>query len=145
MTDIKPELLEVKEYSGTGYLPLIDYGEWRVAVLNYHEALLPENIKDMQRHDETDEVFVLLAGRCILFIGEGDAKVTGIYAQDLEPYKFYNVKKACWHNHTLSRDARVLIVENRDTTGTNSPMVDISPEQRQQVVGFTKELWKNVR
>lgn len=141
MADIKPELLEVKEFSGAGYQPLIDYGEWRVAELNYHEALLPENIASMQRHDETDEVFVLLAGRCILFIGEGDQQVNAIQAQDMQPYKFYNVRKSCWHTHTLSPDARVLIVENCDTTEENSPAIDLSPAQRQQVVDLTQELW----
>ena len=48
----------------------------------------------MQRHNETDEVFVLLCGRCILFIGEGDEKVKAVHAQDMQPFKIYNVKKS---------------------------------------------------
>ena len=69
--EIPKTLLEIRSYTGEGYLPLIDFGAWRVAILRYIDELLPERLTHMQRHDETDEVFVLLAGRCILYLGEG--------------------------------------------------------------------------
>lgn len=118
---INKALLEVKEYNGDGYRPIIDYGAWRVAILRYDSALEPHAIHTMQRHDETDEVFVLLSGRCILFLGEGDESVTTIHAEDMQPLKAYNVKKGAWHSHTLDQDATVLIVENQDTQPANSP------------------------
>ncbi len=123
-------LLEVREYMGEGYQPLIDFGAWRVAVLRFHPELLLHNIVEMQRHDETDEVFVLLAGRCILFLGEGEDLITDIFAVDMEPFKLYNVKRGAWHSHTLSQDAMVLIVENQDTTLLNSPRITLSAEER---------------
>src|SRR6476646_10500178 len=98
---VDPALLEVREYSGAGYAPLIDYGAWRVAILRYIDELLPENLATMQRHDETDEVFVLLAGRCILFLGAGAELVTEIAAQDVAPLTLYNVKRRSWPTHTL--------------------------------------------
>ncbi len=134
-------LIEVREYVGLGYSPVVDYGAWRVAILNYHEELLPENITAMQRHDETDEVFVLLRGRCILFLGEGDdAAITQIHAVDMVPFKIYNVKRGAWHTHTLSRDAMVLIVENVDTTQANSPYCPLDDAQRQQLVALAQAL-----
>lgn len=48
----------------------------------------------MQKHDETDKIFVLLKGRCILFISEGEEEITEIYAENLEPLKIYNVKQS---------------------------------------------------
>jgi hypothetical protein len=138
---IDEALLRIHEYAGIGYQPLIDYGSWRVAILRYHPDLLPQNITTMQRHNETDEVFVLLAGRCILFLGEGKDQVTNILAQDMEPLKLYNVKRAAWHTHTLSQDASVLIVENRDTVLENSPEIALSAEQRKQVIELTRSLW----
>jgi ureidoglycolate hydrolase len=139
---IDESLLQVRQYTGTGYMPLIDYGEWRVAILRYADELLPENIDSMQRHEDTDEVFVLLTGRCILFIGAGDEHVSAIKAQDMEPLKLYNVKKSCWHTHTLSQDATVLIVENRDTTIHNSPQVSLDATQRNQLIELTRDLWR---
>lgn len=139
---INESLLEIREYAGEGYAPVIDYGAWRVAILNYTDELLPQNITDMQRHDETDEVFVLLRGRCILFLGEGDETVISMFAQDMEPLKMYNVKKSAWHTHTLSEDAMVLIVENRDTTEQNSPTYPLSETQRQKLIDLSGALWK---
>ena len=142
MTTVPESLIEVREYNEPGYMPLVDYQSWRVALLNYIADDIPEKINRMQKHNETDEVFVLLAGRCILFLGEGDRSVEKVHAVDMELYKLYNVKKGVWHWHTYSEDARVLVVENRNTISENSPLVDLSESQRGQVVELTKELWK---
>lgn len=131
---IGEHLLQVREHSADGYRPLVDFNTWRVAVLNYSADLLPENLNRMQRHDETDEVFVLLRGRCMLFVGEGDETVTAIHAQEMQPRQIYNVRRAVWHTHTLSPDAMVLIVENRDTTYDNSPFCALTPIQQEQIV-----------
>lgn len=135
-------LLEINEYAGPGYQPLVDYGAWRVALLCYIDELLPERLAAMQRHDETDEVFVLLGGRCLLFIGEGDATVSEIHAVDMQPFKTYNIKRGVWHTHTLDQQAAVLIIENRDTTLDNSPQVALNEAQRHQLVNLTIGLWK---
>lgn len=139
---IPETLLEIHQFAEEGYQPLIDYGEWRVAFLRYIDELLPENISKMQRHDETDEVFVLLEGRCILFIGEGNEQITQIHAQDMEPLRLYNVKRSCWHTHTLSEGTTVLIVENRDTADHNSPEIELDPEQRTNLLVLTRKLWE---
>jgi hypothetical protein len=139
---IDEKLLEVHSYEGTGYKPLIDYDKWRVASLRYCDELLPERIDKMQRHNETDEVFVLLEGRCILFIGEGNNTITSITGIDLESRKICNVKRGVWHSHTLSTDASVLVVENCDTTIQNSPKTPLNDTQRRQIVDITHELWQ---
>jgi len=141
MSELSAQLLEVREHLSSGYLPLVDFSTWRVAILNFAADLRVENITRMQRHNETDEVFVLLKGRCILFIGEGDETVTVIHARELEPQKLYNVRKAVWHHHTLSEDAMVLVVENFDTTYANSPFQDLSERQQEELQELTKTLW----
>ena len=140
---IEERLLEVKEYTTKGYAPVVDYGVWRVAVLNYNEDALPQNIAKLERHNETDEVFVLLKGKCILIIGDGDEKATAIYAQDMEPLKVYDVKKAVWHSTVLSEDASLLIVENMDTTMENSPRYILTEDQRHQLVELARATWSD--
>jgi hypothetical protein len=142
MKNVPAFLLEVSEHNEADYKPLIDYQSWRVALMNYTPDLVPEKINRMQKHVETDEVFVLLTGHCILFFGEGDDSITDVYAVDMQPFKLYNVKRGAWHSHTFSKDARVLIVENRDTTDVNSPFADLSAAQQKEVVELTKQLWK---
>ena len=137
---IPEKLLEVREQNHEGYLPLVDYQAWRVAVLNFSDDLLPENLLSMQRHNQTDEVFVLLAGGCILFIGAGDDTITDVYAEDMKPFTVYNVKKGVWHTHTLTPDAKVLIVENRDTTYDNSPFCPLSRDQRREIQNLTRRI-----
>jgi len=138
---VSENLLEVLDYTKEGYSPVVDYDTWRVAVLNFSNDLLPQNIKALQRHNETDEVFVLLSGRCILFIGDGDEKVTDILAENMQPLKIYNVKKSVWHSHTLSRDAKLLIVENRNTTFENSPFCPLTDIQQKMITDMTLNLW----
>lgn len=142
MTAPLPEsLIEVRDYTGPDYQPLIDYGAWRVAIINYTDDLTPDKINRLQKHNETDEVFVLMTGRCILFIGEGKDDITQVHAVDMEPYKAYNIRRGVWHSHTFSKDARVLIVENLDTTYDNSPFSSLTESQCKDVIELTKKLW----
>jgi ureidoglycolate hydrolase len=141
---VHESLLEIRQYEGIGYQPIIDYGAWRVAILRYHPELEPQAINSMQRHDETDEVFVLLAGRCILFLGDGNADIGALHAVDMQPLQAYNVKKGAWHSHTLSRDAVVLIVENRDTSSVNSPTRPIQPDHTAWLTAETERLWSGI-
>ena len=134
------ELIEIKEYNGDEYSPIMDYGAWRVAILNYSDTLLPMNINNMQRHDTSDEVFVLLRGECILFLGEGDDKVDNVYSVKMEPYKAYNIKRGVWHNHTLSKDAKVLIVENLDATDDTSPFINLDDNIKDKIIEDAKGL-----
>ena len=137
---INEELLEVRDHTTEGYKPVVDFDAWRVAVLNYSPSLRAENITSMQRHNETDEVFVLLRGHCLLFLGQGDAAVMQVFAEDMVPLKIYTVKKAAWHTHTLSEDAMVLVVENRDTTYDNSPFCPLTKAQQEEIVELTRAL-----
>ncbi len=139
---IDPHLLEITDYTGEGYQPLVAYDAWRVAILRYIDELLPENIGKMQRHDSTDEVFVLLNGCCILFVAEGADRVEQIHAIDMQPLKLYNMKRGTYHTHTLDREAMVLIIENDDTGPTNSPEIDLTTEQRAQLSILTHDLWE---
>lgn len=141
---IDEKMLEIRGYEGEGYKPLIDYDKWRVAILRYGDDLLPDRIFAMQRHNETDEVFVLLEGRCILFLGKGTDTITSITAVDMVPRKLYNVRRGVWHSHTLNKDASVLIVENSDTTIQNSPKLLLNDDQRRQIVNITHELWQEL-
>lgn len=132
-------LLEVRSFEGSGYQPLVDFGAWRVAILRYLDDIQPDCINRMERHTETDEVFVLLRGRGVLLIGGNGAQVGAIHPQVMESGKIYNVKRSAWHTILLSRDASVLLVENRDTGGHNSESARLNPEQRRQILAFAKQ------
>ncbi|HRJ55753.1 MAG: hypothetical protein KPEEDBHJ_00109 [Anaerolineales bacterium] len=138
---IPATLLEIHESHLPGFKPLVDSDDWRVALLNFEPALTPQRLSEFQRHNETDEVFVLLSGRCILFLGEGEDAVTQVFALDLEPFKLYNVCRRAWHAHALSENAKLLIVENRNTSRANSPRTKMTPEQHAEILSLTRQIW----
>jgi ureidoglycolate hydrolase len=127
-------LLEIQSYDGIGYQPLIDFNDWRVAILRYLDELQPDRIDSMERHCETDEVFVLLQGRGTLILGGNQTTAEGAHPQVMESGKLYNVKRNTWHTILLTRDASVLIVENRNTDRHNSEYMPLSAEQRQLIL-----------
>jgi len=127
---LNKNLLTIEEFTGEGYLPLVDFGSWRVAFLRYLDGLQPDRIDQMERHNQTDEVFVLLAGQAVLFMGEGKDGVEQVYPQEMEPGKVYNVKQFAWHTVVLSLDATILLVENCNTGKENSDFANLTVEQR---------------
>jgi ureidoglycolate hydrolase len=126
--------IEILEYIGEGYKPLVDYGDWRVAILRYIDELQPDRIKEMERHTETDEVFVLFQGQGVLLVGGVGSQVDAIYPQVMEFGKLYNVKRNVWHSILLSLDASVLLVENRNTSKSNSEYSSLTREQREAIL-----------
>lgn len=127
------EYIAITQYEGEGYKPMIDFASWRVAILRYCEELEIQNLKTMQKHNETDEVFILIEGNCILFSGEKGDNIGKIDGVKMEPLKLYNVKKGVWHTHTLDKKGMVVIVENRDTNDSNSPTKSLNLEQLEQL------------
>ncbi len=123
------QLLEVSTYSGDGYKPLIDFNCWRVALLRYCDDMEPAEMVHLERHMETDEVFVLLEGKAVLFLVGGDG-LGELNVEMMQPGLLYNVKQAAWHNAVLSHDATILLVENRDTCRDNSEYCPITTAQR---------------
>ena len=128
------DTLEVSSFNGEGYLPLIDFESWRVAELRYIDELEPDRIDNMQKHNETDEIFVVLEGDFTLFLGGNGDESGEIEAIKLEPLKLYNVKKGTFHTHTPEKNCTCLIVENKNTTDDNSPKIKITKEQSNKIV-----------
>ena len=110
--------IEIFEHESAGYKKMMSYGEWRVALANYSDKWERGKTTYIERHMLTDEVFVLLEGAATLFIGEE------MTAYPMERNKIYNVKQGVWHRITASHDAKVLIVENHNTSRDNSEYLE---------------------
>ena len=134
--------LEVSAFNGEGYLPLIDFESWRVAELRYIDELEPDRIDNMQKHNETDEIFVVLSGDFTLFLGGQGDDIGEISAIKLEPLKLYNVKKGTFHTHTPEKNCTFLIIENKNTSDVNSPKIKITKEQSKRIVELYNEVNK---
>lgn len=111
--------LDVLEYAGDGYSRVVSGAKWTVAALNYAARFDERNITELERHNLTDETFVLLSGEATLLVGEDARRVK------MEPLKFYNVRAGAWHNITVAPGTRVLVAENADTSKDNTEYLDI--------------------
>jgi len=114
------DLVDVKAFDGQGFQPLVTFGSWRVAALRYMDELAPDRIDSMERHTATDEVFILVRGSGMLILGGNDRVVADPQSIEMKIGDVYNVKKNTWHTIILSKDAKVILVENEDTGKANS-------------------------
>jgi len=135
------KILEVHETEQKGFQPLVTFQTWRVAMMTDLQSEPPEKFYRLQRHMKTDEVFILLQGKCILFLADGEDPIEHQFAEDLKLFRVYNVKQGIWHSHILSEDAKVIIVENADTSPSNSQYLQLSDSQQERFSFMAKELW----
>lgn len=136
-----PKILEIHETEQKGFQPLVTFQTWRVAMMTDLQGEPSEKLCRLQRHMKTDEVFILLQGKCILFLADGEDQIEHQFAEDLKLFRVYNVKQGVWHSHILSKDAKIIIVENADTSPNNSQYLQLSDSQRERFSFMAKELW----
>jgi ureidoglycolate hydrolase len=133
---MKRELIDIIKISQEGYTPLVDYQTWRVAVLKFCDDVRVDRLDSMQRHLETDEVFVLLEGSCVLISGGNGERPGEVECVSMVKNQLYNVKKGVWHTHALDEEGSVLIIENQDTCDKNSPTESLNREQIEAIQTF---------
>lgn len=121
--------LEIKEHSGEGLDWGVISGNWKVGIKNYKPGNAFENLKDVERHLKTDEVFVLLEGECILIYGDDREFIEQTYKTvQMEKNKMYKMKKSVWHNMVTFPDTKMILIENEDTSMENSEVKDLKEE-----------------
>ena len=131
-------MIDIHTHEGEGYQRLVEYGGWTAAMLKDSDNTSPKGVSYLQKHTLTDEVFILLAGKCTL-IEAGNGEQPGeIHGVPMEPLKYYNVRKGVWHTHILDPGTAVVVMENIETGLENSPIVNFTPEQKSKAVSLHK-------
>ncbi len=96
------------------------------AFITRSEAYSDGLVKIMKRHNDTDEVFVLLQGNATLLTRENtgdECEVT-----KLLPLTAYTVKASTWHHLAVSEDAAVFVTESGALDPKNTDTADVSGE-----------------
>jgi mannose-6-phosphate isomerase-like protein (cupin superfamily) len=123
------DTLETHNFTNPGYKPLVFYDGWQVALLNWEPLFDLDNAGEIERHNQTDEVFVLWRGRALIFTSDGER----LHAVEMQPGVVYNVPAGAWHNLLASRDASWIIVENRDTHLGDTQLRQMTPAEWAQL------------
>lgn len=119
--------LDILNWEQDGYKPLVFSHDWQVALLNCEPHYTWQNVHQVERHNQTEEVFFLWRGKAALFIASED----GIQVEDMIPGIVYNVLAGQWHNLVSTPDASMLIIENRDTHLNDCEYRPFTPEEQQ--------------
>ena len=138
MGEIDSGQLEIHEWHGEGFKPLVTYGEWLVALMNWEHRFDRSAVRKVERHNETDEVFVLIEGRSILYVIEQE-KVRSV---DMEPSKIYNVAAGTWHNVVGTKETKWLIVENNNTSFYNTEFRQLNAKEQDDLMAQFPEWLK---
>jgi hypothetical protein len=121
---------EVFEWKGQGYSPLVLSHDWQVALLNWEPIFDVDRMGEIERHTQSDEVFILVKGKAILFtIG-----MDGMKMSEMLPGVVYNVTQGSWHNLISTRDASWVIVENRGTDLKDTETRMLTDLERSEIV-----------
>lgn len=112
--------LDILEHSGIEYRRLVNNAKWTLASLNWAPRFDESNVCELEKHNLTDETFVLLNGKATLLVGEKGDRV------EMEPLKYYNVRAGIWHHIVVSEDARVLVAENANTSKDNTEYLSLA-------------------
>lgn len=131
--------IQVLEFSGEGMNRVYENEKWMVGIKNWKPANDITGIDCVERHNQTDELFVLLSGTCVLvYANEKDGELE-FDAVKMEPFKVYNIPRSLWHNTVTTRDVKLILIEDSSTGMSNSDVLSLTKEQIEKVQSLAKQ------
>ncbi len=119
------EYMDILTYTGEGYQALLDSDSWRVAFLRYNKRFSAYD--QVERHMETDEIFLLLTGHGVLYVEDEPVL--------LRECEMVNVRRGVWHHIVVTPETTVMIVENNDTCAGNTEKMTLADYRKAKACG----------
>jgi hypothetical protein len=126
---IPGELVEIGKSFQQAYKPVLDFHGWRVAMLRYCDHVDASQLYRVERHRETNEVFILTTGEADLILCQSGDKPGNAYVLPMEHHVAYNIPDHGWHHVIMSKDAHIILFERTNTSLGNSDYAELSAEQ----------------
>lgn len=117
------------EYEGKGLTRVFENEKWMVGLKNWKPENDISGIDCLERHNETDELFILLAGRCTLLFGNETENGLEIGCVEMDPLKVYNIPRTLWHNTVTQADTKLALIEDSSTGAANSDVLPLTEAQ----------------
>jgi hypothetical protein len=129
VTALPPHLAERGASFARSYQPVLDFAGWKVAMLRHFEVVAPETFYRVERHWNTNEVFILTAGQAFLIILEGEQAPTAPgFVTAMETNVAYNVRQSVWHHVVMSPDAHIVLFERSETGPQTTDYAPLAPD-----------------
>jgi endo-1,4-beta-D-glucanase Y len=123
-------MIETYKIEGDGYHPFLIRDGWQVAQLNYQEEQHINNIKKLDVHLKTDEVFVLTKGVSVLIAANIEEGEPVFELELMEQHKVYNIPQDMWHNIAMEKGSEVIIIEKSNTHISDFEFFELSKEKQ---------------
>lgn len=124
------DAIEVHQWEGDSFRPLVFTPGWQVAILNWEDQFARSDLREIERHNQTDEVFVLIRGQAAIFTCTDAGLIT---VTPMQAGVIYNVPAGLWHNLLATPDVSFIIVESRDTHLHDTEIRPLAPAEIAQI------------
>ncbi|PHV69887.1 cupin [Sporanaerobium hydrogeniformans] len=121
--------IESYAFTGEGMTRVYENEKWMVGIKNWKPANDIKGIDCLERHNRTDELFVLISGKCTLLYANEEENGLKIEKVEMEPFKVYNIPATLWHNTITCQDTKLILIEDSSTSMENSDIYELSEEQ----------------
>ncbi len=117
------------EFDGAGMQRVFENEKWTVGIKNWKPANDITGIDCLERHNLTDELFVLTAGSCTLIYANETENGLEFGAVKMEPNRVYNIPATLWHNTITCKDTKMILIEDSSTSMENSDVLQLTQDQ----------------
>lgn len=125
--------IEQYVFDGEGMNRVFENEKWMVGIKNWKPANDVTGIDCLERHNKTDELFVLLEGKCTLIFANEINGEHQFEAVKMEKNKVYNIPASLWHNTITQKDTKMVLIEDSNTSMDNSDILTLTKEQIKKV------------
>lgn len=116
------------EFTGEGMRRIYENEKWTVGIKNWKPANDITGLDMLERHNETDELFVLLSGSCTLISAEETENGWAFDRVEMQPGRVYNIPRTLWHNTITQKDTKMILIEDSNTGESNSDFHRLTAE-----------------
>ena len=131
-------MIEKYKYEEKGYFPCLITEKWQAAILNFAEEQDAKNIDKIEKHTQTDEIFVLLHGNAVLIAADVCDNEILFETEVLEKGVIYNIPRDVWHNIAMDKDAKIFICENSNTHLNDCTYLQLNTGQQERLFALLK-------
>lgn len=128
--------IESYEFTGEGMARVYENSKWTVGVKNWKPANDITGIDCLERHNLTDELFVLLEGNCTLIFANETNHGLQFEAVEMTKGKVFNIPQGLWHNTVTEKNTKMILIEDSNTSGKNSDNLTLDEKQREKIRSF---------
>ena len=126
------------EFGGEGMQRVFENEKWTVGIKNWKPANDITGIDCLERHNLTDELFVLVAGSCTLVYANETDNGLEFGSVAMEPNKVYNIPVTLWHNTITCKDTKMILIEDSSTSMDNSDIYNLDAKELETVKSLVK-------